>query len=95
MVQGLDNLASVAPGGRTAALNHAAWTLGRWIEAGALEQAEVEDALDVAAVAHGLVADGGERQCWATFRSGFGASLPRPLDLDADDRPPRKWRPSK
>jgi hypothetical protein len=29
MAQVLDNLASVQPGGRNAALNHAAWTLGR------------------------------------------------------------------
>ncbi len=29
MAQVLDNLASVAPGGRNAALNHTAWTLGQ------------------------------------------------------------------
>ena len=63
MAQVLDNLASVVPGGRNAGLNHASWTLGRWIAAGALDQADVEDALDVAAVANGLVADDGERQC--------------------------------
>jgi hypothetical protein len=40
----------VAPGGRNAALNHAAWTLGRWIAAGALEQRDVEDALYAAAL---------------------------------------------
>jgi hypothetical protein len=34
---------------------------GRWIAAGVLEQAEVEDALDGAAVANALVADDGER----------------------------------
>ena len=92
MVQGLDNLASVAPGGRTAALNHAAWTLGRWIAAGALEQADVEDALDVAAVANGLLADDGERQCWATIRSGLGAGPQQPADLGTDSRAPRRGR---
>jgi hypothetical protein len=37
--------------------------LGRWNGAGALEQAEVEDALYAAALANGLLADDGERQC--------------------------------
>ena len=36
------DLEAVPPGGRNTALNHAAWMLGRWIAAGALEQAEVE-----------------------------------------------------
>jgi hypothetical protein len=81
----------VAPGGRNAALDHAAWTLGRWIAAGALEQADVEEALYAAAVANGLVADDGERQCWATMRSGLGKG-PRPIDLDADDPPPHGRR---
>jgi hypothetical protein len=74
-------LASVAPGGRNAALNHAAWTLGHWVAAGALEQGEVEDALYAAALANGLVADDGERQGWATIRSGLGAGLQEPIDL--------------
>ena len=42
-------------------LKHAPWTLDR--RPGALEQAEVEDALYAAALADGLVADDGERQC--------------------------------
>jgi len=37
-------------------------------------------------VRNGLVADDGERQCWATIRSGLGAGLPQPIDLDADRR---------
>ena len=41
------NLEATQPGGRNAALNHAAWTLGRWIAAGALEQADVEDTLSL------------------------------------------------
>ena len=46
-------LEGVPSGGRNTALNHAAWTLGRWIAAGALEQAEVEDALYVAVPSNG------------------------------------------
>ena len=56
-----------------AALNRAAWTLGRWVAAGALEQAEVEDALYTAAERLGLVVDDGQRQTWATIRSGLSA----------------------
>ena len=77
------NLEAVQSGERNDALNHAAWTLGRWIAAGALEQHDVEEALYAAAVANGLVADDGERQCWATIRSGLSkgaaaAGRPRP-----------------
>jgi hypothetical protein len=61
------------PGGRNDTLNHAAWTLGRWVAAGALEQGAVEDQLYSAAEVNGLVADEGERQTWATIRSGLGA----------------------
>ena len=75
------------------ALNGAAWTLGRWVAAGALEQADVEDELYSAAEVNGLVADDGERQTWATIRSGLGAGLQQPIDLDADDRQSRRARP--
>jgi hypothetical protein len=68
--------------GRNVALNGAAWTLGGWVAAGALEQGAVEDALYAAAESNGLVADDGQRQCWATIRSGLGAGLLRPVDLD-------------
>jgi hypothetical protein len=61
--------------GRNATLNGAAWTLGRWIAAGALDQTSVEDGLYLAAEQNGLVADDGERQCWATIRSGLAAGL--------------------
>ena len=50
---------------------------------GPLDLAEVEDALYAAAVANGLVADDGERQCWATIRSGLSAGLQKPADLNA------------
>jgi len=38
MRQVLDNVATMARGGRNAALNHAAWTLGGWVAAGKLAQ---------------------------------------------------------
>jgi hypothetical protein len=47
--------------------------------AGALEQADVEDALYDAADRNGLVA--GERQTWATIRSGLAAGLDVAADL--------------
>jgi hypothetical protein len=82
----ITNLEAAGPGGRNTALNHAAWTLGRWIAAGALEQCDVEDELYAAAEVIGLVADDGERQTWATIRSGLSAGLQQPIDLDADGR---------
>jgi len=78
------NLETVAQGSRNAALNAAAWTLSRWIAAGALEQNDVEDSLYAAAGRNGLVADDGERQTWATISSGLGAGVQQPIDLDAD-----------
>ncbi len=86
----IDGLVATAPGGRNAALNHAAWTLGRWVAAGALDQADVEDELYAAAEHNHLVADDGDRQCWATIRSGLSAGLQQPINLDADDRTPRR-----
>jgi hypothetical protein len=62
--------------------------LRRWVAAGALDQAAVEDALYAAAEQNGLVADDGARQCWATIRSGLSKGLQQPKDLDADERPP-------
>jgi len=79
----IDGLEGTAPGRRNAALNHAAWTLGRWVAAGALEQADVEDELYAAAEHNHLVADDGDRQCWATIRSGLSAGLLQPINLDA------------
>lgn len=80
----IESLATTAPGGRNAALNRAAWTLGRWIAAGALDQAAVEDALYAAAERNGLTSDDGQRQCWATIRSGISAGLQQPIDLNAE-----------
>ena len=81
----IDNLAAMAPNtGRNVALNKAASTLGEWVAAGVLDLAQVEDALYAAAQANGLVAEDGQRQCWATIRSGLGHGLQHPYDLDAD-----------
>jgi hypothetical protein len=74
------NLEKAAPGGRNAALNHAAWTLGRWVTAGMLEQHQVEDGLYAAAERNGLVGDNGNRQCWSTIRSGLSAGLQQRID---------------
>lgn len=78
------NLQGERPGGRNAALNRAAWTLGRWLAAGLLDQIHVEEELIAAAEANGLVTDDSARQCWATIRSGLGAGLPEPIDLDVN-----------
>jgi hypothetical protein len=87
------NFARMAPNsGRNAALNGAAWTLGHWVAAGALDQVAVEDTLYGAAEQNGLVADDGARQCWATICSGLSTGLLQPKDLDADERPPRGRR---
>jgi hypothetical protein len=81
MASVVTNLEATAPGGRNDALNHAAWTLGRWVAAGALDQADVEDELYAAAARNGLVGDDGDRQCWATIRSGLAAGLREPSNL--------------
>jgi hypothetical protein len=75
----VNNLASGAPGRRNAALNAAAWTLGKRVAAGLLDQSEVEDALYAAAERNGLVADDGQRQTWATIRSGLSAGIQQPF----------------
>ena len=42
---------------------------------------ELERAYAAAAL-NGLLGDDGDRQCWATIRSGLGAGLQEPIDLD-------------
>jgi hypothetical protein len=82
----IDGLEARQPGGRNAALNAAAWTLGPWVAAGVLEQNDVEDALFGAAERNGLVRDDGARQCWATIRSGLSAGLQEPIDWTDNQR---------
>ena len=86
----ITGLETTPAGGRNDALNHAAWTLGHWVAAGALEQTEVEEALFAAAERNGLVSDpkDGPRKTWATIRSGLSKGLQQPIDLDAEDRRP-------
>jgi len=78
------SLETTPAGGPNDALNHAAWTLGHWVAAGALDQGEVEEALFAAAERNGLVGDpkDGPRKTWATIRSGLGAGLQEPAPLD-------------
>ncbi len=92
MGQVIASLQAVQPGGRNDRLNAAAFTLGHWIAAGVLEQGAVEDALYAAAEANGLVADDGQRQTWATIRSGLSKGLQQPVDLDAPNRSRRRRR---
>ncbi len=80
----VSNLQAARPGGRNAALNRAAWTVGRWTAAGALDQIYVEEELIAAAEANGLVTDDGVRQCWATLHSGLSKGLLEPIYLDTD-----------
>jgi hypothetical protein len=40
-----------------------------------VDQASLEDELYSAAERNSLIADDGERQCWATIRSGLSAGL--------------------
>jgi hypothetical protein len=62
-------------------------TIGRWVVAGALDQADVEDAY-AAAGHNGLLADDGQRQTWTTIRGGLGAGLAGTDRPAAADRPP-------
>jgi hypothetical protein len=59
-----------------------AWTLGRWVAASTLDQAEVEDALYAAAEQNGLVSDtkDGPRRTQPTFAAGLslGTAAPAP-----------------
>jgi hypothetical protein len=81
---GVCKVSATAPGTRSAALNRAEWTLwslgrSRLARAGrrrgrALRRGGV----------HHLLADDGERQSWATTRSGLSAGLQQPIDLDAE-----------
>jgi len=73
----------------TRSRQHAAWTLGRWIAAGALEQADIEDELYMAALHNGLVHDDGQRQTWGTIHSGLGAR-PAAAHRPGRRRPPRR-----
>ena len=53
-------------------------------------QALLSAELHAPAERNGLVADDGQRQFWATIRSGLGAGLQQPVDLDADRHSPSR-----
>ncbi len=73
-------------------IGQAIWTpLSQWLASGlqsairAIWENEAEDMLFGAAERNGVLADDGERQAWATIRSGLGAGMLEPSDLDAAD----------
>jgi hypothetical protein len=72
-----DNVAAAPEGARNDTLNRAAYALGQLVGAGALERAEVEDALMAAAEACGLGAAEAER----TIRSGLEAGMQVPREM--------------
>jgi hypothetical protein len=53
------------------------------VSADVLEQTVVDDQLYAAAVHNDLVADDGERQTWASVRSGLSAGLQRHATANA------------
>jgi hypothetical protein len=76
----IDALAAMAPNtGRNIQLNRASFCLHQLVAGCELEAEKVEEELIKAAIANGLVADDGMKQCLATIRSGArpGLLLPR------------------
>jgi hypothetical protein len=85
MITVIDKLATMpADSGRNTALNGAAWTLGRWIAAGALEQGVVEDELYAAAERNGLV---------ARRATSYGIVVTGAPPTGATERRPTRHRP--
>ena len=76
------NLERATRPGRNNALNGAAWTLGHWVAAGALEQSEVEDALCTAVVTTAWSPTTANASAGPRSGSGLGAGLQEPIDLD-------------
>jgi hypothetical protein len=68
------------------ALNHAAWTVARWVATGKLEQGNVEDELYAAAERYGLLA--GMDSTSGGRRSEAGSALDY-LGLLSHERPSR------
>jgi hypothetical protein len=79
----LDNLAGELAretrGGRNDMLNKAAFTMGGFIGAGAIERAEVEAALTTACDRSGLMKDDGPSSVEKTISSGIGKGMTRPI----------------
>lgn len=72
-----DRVATAVDGTRNDALNRAAFSLGQLVGSGALDRAEVEDALRGASGACGLDA----RETETTLKSGLEAGIAAPRDL--------------
>jgi len=77
LVDELAKLAGTPEGGRNAALNQSAYSLGQLIGAGALDRGSVEAALSGTAAAIGL----GEVEAAATIRSGIEGGMKQPRQL--------------
>jgi hypothetical protein len=73
-----DEMAQRRQPGRNDLLNVLSGRLGRYVARGWLTEDEAVTAMWNGCVANGLLADDGERQFWATFRSGFKYGLERP-----------------
>jgi hypothetical protein len=70
---------------RNNALNDAAFALGQFVGAGALDRTDMERRLLGAAAANGYVAKKGERAALATIKSGLDAGQQQPREIPADD----------
>ncbi len=77
LVNELAKLAGTSEGGRNAALNQSAYSLGQLVGAGALDRGSVEAALFGTAAALGL----GEHEIRATIRSGLEGGMKQPREL--------------
>lgn len=88
-------LGDIAQGGRNAALNVAAFSLGQLAGAGALRRVEVYEALLAACNRNGLLKDDGRRQFDKTFDSGFekGRQDPRRIPAPTHASLPRSSSP--
>lgn len=85
-------LGDEAQGGRNAALNRAAYSMGQLVAAGALHRSEVYDALLDACRRNGLLEEDGRRQFDKTFRSGFDKGAQQPRQIPEPSYTPRPER---
>jgi hypothetical protein len=83
----VDILSNTAKGGRNERLNKSTFNLAQFVGAGALTEAEVEDAMLGAAITCGLRRDKGHTACMKTIASGMkdGKANPRPLPPCGND----------
>ncbi len=79
--------------GRNAALNGAAYRLGRFVAAGALTEAEVRDGLERASDLNGYLAKDGSGAVTATLCSGLESGMTDPHPGPATRRAPAAARP--